>query len=158
MDNYLLVIHILAGEIGAFSFLWNFIEMLNPTDTRLSRARTSAMIGLVSIVISWISGGIYYLTKYGSSIKPIIKAGPLPWAHLVIMEVKEHVFLFLPFLAFMAYASLKDQNVCPIEKSDCHKSHLRFSGLVFLLGLSMVAMGFMITFGYREAVEGMIAK
>ena len=29
----------------------------------------------------------------------MIKAGPYPWAHTVFMEAKEHIFLFLPFLA-----------------------------------------------------------
>ncbi|GAF92536.1 unnamed protein product, partial [marine sediment metagenome] len=34
-------------------------------------------------------------------IKPLIKEGPWPWAHAIFMEAKEHIFLFLPFLALL---------------------------------------------------------
>jgi hypothetical protein len=27
-------------------------------------------------------------------------AGPHPWAHEVVMEAKEHIFVFLPIIAF----------------------------------------------------------
>jgi hypothetical protein len=40
------------------------------------------------------------LTVYGSQVKPIILAGLHPWVHKVVMEAKEHIFIFLPIIAF----------------------------------------------------------
>jgi hypothetical protein len=37
---------------------------------------------------------------YGSQVKPIILAGLHPWVHKVVMEAKEHIFIFLPIIAF----------------------------------------------------------
>jgi hypothetical protein len=48
----------------------------------------------------WIVGGYNYLTAYGFQVRPVILAGSHPWAHEVVMETKEHIFVFLPIIAF----------------------------------------------------------
>lgn len=40
------------------------------------------------------------MTVYSSQVKPIIFAGPHLWTHEVVMEAKEHIFIFLPIIAF----------------------------------------------------------
>jgi len=32
-------------------------------------------------------------------VRPVILAGPTPWAHIIVMEAKEHIFVFLPIIA-----------------------------------------------------------
>ena len=66
------------------------------------RIKIAAIIGVICFILAWITGGVYYLEYYGPEVKPIIKEGPIPWAHSIAMEVKEHVYLFLPFLSFYA--------------------------------------------------------
>lgn len=60
------------------------------------------MSGFLSVMLAWITGGIYYVSYYGSKVKPIILGGKYPWAHQFMTEYKEHLFLFMPFLALAA--------------------------------------------------------
>lgn len=61
----------------------------------------AAWTSATSFFLSWFSGGYYYVVHYGNAVKPLIKAGPYPWAHSFFMEAKEHIFLFLPFCALV---------------------------------------------------------
>lgn len=145
MINPLIGLHAGLGELGAMAFLWMLIELLQPTDTRLRRARMAVWIGVTAFLLAWLFGGYYYVVTYGAVIKPIIKAGPLPWTHSVIMETKEHLFLFLPFLAVtVAFA---------VRHAQKYKPLLMLTGVIILLALSMAAMGFLISSGYRDALE-----
>jgi hypothetical protein len=93
--------HSIAGGLVALLLVWVIIEMLYPTDRSLARARIASYFTAFLITAGcWIAGGYNYLTVYGSQVKPIILAGPQPWAHKVVMEAKEHVFIFLPIIAF----------------------------------------------------------
>ncbi len=155
MVNSLIGIHAILGELGIASFLWVFIEMLNPMPSRLKRAKLVALLGVVFFFASWIIGGYYYATDYGTLVKPIIKEGPQPWAHLVFTEAKEHIFLFLPFLSIFAYALIRkyqaplngDKN--PVVK----KAILILCIAILVIGAMMAVMGYIISSGYRVALE-----
>ncbi len=153
--NPLIGVHAFLGELGLVCFIWVFVEMLNPTPSRLKRAKIASFLGVVLFFASWIVGGYYYSTDYGSLVKPVIKAGPQPWAHSIITEVKEHVFLFLPFLAILNYtliirfsSYLKDQ-----KDERVRKAVLYLSVLILFVGALMGAMGYLISSGYRAALE-----
>ena len=151
MELILIGLHAGIGEIGALSFLWVFIELLSPNLQRVARAKVAAMIGVVALFTSWIIGGYYYVTFYGANVKPAIKAGPMPWAHLVMTETKEHVFLILPFLAILILGLIhahKEQ----LLKGERIKSILILSLLVFLISMAMAGMGYMISSGFRSAI------
>lgn len=152
MPHPLIGLHATLGEIGIFSFLWVFVEMLNPSELRIKRARIASVIGLIFLVLSWIVGGYYYVSFYGTNIKPVIKEGPQPWAHSVFMESKEHLFLFLPFLALINLFLLFNLKVSDQKKS---KSILKLAGLIVILGLMMALMGYVISTGFRGALEVM---
>ncbi|MBL7045014.1 MAG: hypothetical protein ISR98_00220 [Parcubacteria group bacterium] len=96
-----LSIHVLIGVTGIaatyMTLMWLFKR-----DIPVNLLKISSLTAFVAYVISWITGGFYYVVYYGNNVKPIIKEGPTPWVHLVIMEVKEHIFLFLPMLAFIS--------------------------------------------------------
>lgn len=155
MTHILIGLHAGLGELGILAFVWVFIELLNPTETRLKRAKIAAIIGSLSFFLSWISGGYYYVEFYGSIVKPLIKDGPTPWAHSVITETKEHVFLFLPFLSLFVTGLLckYSDNVHKIKKYRVHI--LLLSGLIFVLGASMAGMGYLISSGMRDALESL---
>lgn len=153
MVHPLVGIHAALGEVGIFSFLWVFVELLNPTEKRVNRAKTVALIGVIFLVLAWIVGGYYYVTYYGAHVKPVIKAGPAPWGHTVFTETKEHIFLFLPFLAFLAYAFIRDSQKEILKNAVLNKSVLALCLLIVLIGLAMAGMGYSISATARIALE-----
>lgn len=97
-----LIAHVILGVTA--------IALINLTLMHLVRRAPSFLyLSVVSFMafalflISWASGAYYYVVHYGKSVKPIIVAGKYPWAHAFFMEAKEHVFLFIPFLAFLLW-------------------------------------------------------
>ena len=99
MTNLLVAMHAITGILAIFAFLFVFIELLDPREKTIKRIQVFAYIGTILIFISWIVGGYYYVNYYSPNVKPLIKQGSTPWIHSVIMETKEHVFLFLPVLS-----------------------------------------------------------
>ena len=112
----LIGLHAWLGEFAALMFVWAFIELSSGADANIRRARTAVLLGLVFLFGAWFAGGYYYVEFYGAQVKPYIKEGPFPWAHGVVMETKEHVFLFLPLLARDEFKS-NDMVDCGC---DCH--------------------------------------
>ena len=97
----LVLLHSISGGLSALILVWIIIETLYPTDRSLARARIASYAAAFLITGGcWIAGGYNYLTVYGSQVKPVILAGPHPWAHEVVMEAKEHIFIFLPVIAY----------------------------------------------------------
>lgn len=152
MVNPLILIHAICAELGLFAFLWVLVEMLNPTETRIARAQTAALAGFAFLFFAWLVGGFYYVEVYGLHIKPLIKASDAKWVHNIIMEVKEHVFLFLPILATLVLALLYKYDGDLTDNKDASVSIVLLSGLIFLLGFSIAGMGAIISSGYRFAL------
>ncbi|OGG64359.1 hypothetical protein A3C94_00635 [Candidatus Kaiserbacteria bacterium RIFCSPHIGHO2_02_FULL_55_17] len=149
----LIALHAALGEAGALAFLWVLVELLNPSEARLRRARIAAFLGVLFLTASWVAGGFYYVTEYGAAVKPLIKSGPLPWAHSVITETKEHVFLFLPFLAILAWGLLTRFRDEFMQNRDLRIATILVAGLVVLMAFAMAGMGFIISSGFRAALE-----
>jgi len=155
--NPLIFIHAVCAELGLFAFLWVLVEMLNPTETRIARAQIAAVFGFAFLIFAWIMGGFYYVEIYGLHVKPLITASDAKWVHSIVMEVKEHVFLFLPILATSTAALLYKYDGELIENRDARLSVVLLSGLIFLLGFSIAGMGALISSGYRVALmAGMV--
>jgi len=153
MGNPLIFLHAIIGEIGLFAFLWVLVEMLNPTGARIRRARIASMIGVVCLFTAWVAGGFYYVDVYGSAVKPAIKASDAKWVHSIVMETKEHVFLFLPLLALLTTSLIAKFGEGLIENKTASKTIVLLAGLIFLLGFSIAGMGAIIASGYRFALE-----
>lgn len=149
----LIALHAVLGELGALAFLWVFVELLNPSESRLQRARVAAFLGVIFLIGSWFFGGFHYLTEYAAVVKPIIKSGPIPWAHSVITETKEHVFLFLPFLAIFELGLLRRYKDEFMQNTNFKIAALLVALLIVLLAFAMAGMGFIISSGFRAALE-----
>jgi hypothetical protein len=158
MANPLIGVHAVLGEIGIVAFIWVFVEMLKPNPERLKRAKIAALLGVAFFFVSWIVGGYYYTEFYGSLVKPAIKEGPQPWAHLIFTETKEHMFLFLPFLSILAYALLmKFETAFKEDKNPkAKKAVLILSGVIVIIGALMALMGYLISSGFRAALEASV--
>lgn len=142
----LIGLHLGFAIVGIDAFLWVLGEARKNSETK--SFRLPSFIGLSSFILSWIFGGYYYVTFYGSQVKPIIKAGLAPWVHNVMMETKEHIFLFIVPLAatvfFVSYLSQKE-----FENLKINRQILLHSGLIAFLGLSIGLMGFLISSAAR---------
>ena len=111
----------------------------------------TALIGTTSFVLSWLAGGYYYVTYYGKLVKPIIKSGLAPWAHNIIMETKEHIFLFIiPIAVTIFFITLLNKE--EMDEFELRQPAMWLSGLVAALALLIGAMGFVISSAARWGV------
>lgn len=139
-----LVGHVVLGLFGIL-FSAILLILLLKKDFNIKVLRLSSFVAFLSFLGSWITGGSYYVNYYGSNVKPGIKAGDYRWAHSVVMETKEHVFLFLPILSafiFLALLLLGKK----LKKDRSLKNALTFLVLlVVLIGLFISFMGLLIS-------------
>lgn len=139
----LIGIHLGFAILAIDAFLWLLGEMSHsPWQTR--RIKLAALAGVIGFVVSWIAGGYYYVKFYGTLVKPIIKAGEVPWVHNIIMETKEHIFLFIIPLAVTAalIAWLKEEDW---QLLNIRRPSLVLVGFIAGLGLLIGLMGFIIS-------------
>jgi len=90
---------------------------------------------------------------YGSTVKPFIKEGPYPWAHKVVMETKEHVFLFLPFLGLLAWGLMQRRGSWMANDGCARVAAMYAVGSVAVIAASMALFGFLVSSGFRAALE-----
>lgn len=93
-----LVLHVLSGLLGTAGAYALWLHLLRPK-MNLPAIRAWAYSTFFFLMFAWVMSAWYYVRYYGASVKPVILAGKYPWAHKVFMEWKEHIFLFLPFMA-----------------------------------------------------------
>lgn len=146
--KFLLTAHIFLGVTGIILFYVVWMGLLkSPLAER--KLRLSALWGVILFVLSWLTGGYYYATYYGKAVKPVIKAGPFPWAHSVIMEAKEHAFLYLSFLAIVICAVLYAYRENLESRPEIKTALTWLTGLVFFLGIIITLSGVVISGAVR---------
>lgn len=157
MNFPLLGLHAGFGELAALMFAWAFIELFSARASNVRRAKIAVLLGTLLLVAAWVGGGYYYVEIYGSEVKPFIKEGPMPWAHGVVMETKEHVFLFLPFLGAFAWGVM--QRLGHVIDSDprARAAALWATGSVVVLCGLMALGGFLVSTGFRSALEALLS-
>src|SRR3989344_7059708 len=139
----LIGLHLGFGIIGIDAFLWLLGKLKGDGGSRKSMIITAA-IGVAAFIASWLAGGYYYVAYYGTLVKPIIKSGVAPWVHNIIMETKEHIFLFIiPLAMTVLFITLLSKE--EMEKLRLRKITLWLAFSVAMLGLIIGAMGFMIS-------------
>jgi len=94
----LLIVHVVGGviAIGMHNVVLMHLLKRAPNYTFVSRLAWAAA---ALFLLSWATSAYYYVTYYGSAVKPRILAGAMPLGHTFFMETKEHIFLVLPFVA-----------------------------------------------------------
>ncbi|MEK7514465.1 MAG: hypothetical protein AAB587_01440 [Patescibacteria group bacterium] len=146
----LIGLHLGFAIIGIDAFLWLLGKLKGDGGSRKSMVITAA-IGVGAFIASWLSGGYYYVVYYGTLVKPIIKSSVAPWVHNIIMETKEHIFLFVIPLAMTVFF------ITLLGKEDMERLKLRsltvwLAGAIAVLGLLIGAMGFIISATARWGV------
>lgn len=146
--QYNLSAHIIFGLLGIIAFYAVWMGLLKQK-LSLRFLRYFSLVGFVSFLISWFTGGYYYVTYYGKAVRPIIKAGQYPWAHSVIMETKEHVFLFLPFLAAVAFLTFWLLGERIGQETKIKRALTSLTGLIAVLGIAITLAGVIISGAVR---------
>ena len=100
-----LIAHVVLGILGVIFCYLVVLGLLKKT-VSVKMLKWSSFLAFGAYMLSWLSGGYYYVFYYGSNVKPGIKEGAYPWAHLVFMEAKEHIFLMIPFATFALWVVL----------------------------------------------------
>lgn len=150
--SWYVLLHAGLGDLGSLCFLWVVVELINGKQEGLRRARAVSLTGLILIFASWIVGGYYYVTTYGKVVKPVIVDSAYAWAHAIIMEAKEHIFLLIPLMAAVVVVGLFFTSNFRDIAIKGRTSLALLSALVFLTGFSMAMMGFLIAVGARAAL------
>ena len=146
----LIGLHLGFAIIGIDAFLWLLGKFKDDGGSRKSRIVT-AWVGVVAFLASWLTGGYYYVVYYGTFVKPVIKSGVAPWVHNIIMETKEHVFLFIiPLAVMVLLITLLEKD--EMERLKLNKLTLWLTGFVVALGFLIGAMGFVISAAARWGV------
>jgi len=136
----LLISHIVIGLVGvAASYL--VVMGLLKRELPLRFLRISSLVAFLSYQASWLAGGFYYVVYYGGFVKPVIKAGPYPWAHAFFTEVKEHVFLFLPFVSLTLFLTLWFMGDSLTEDKSLRRTVMLVALAAFLIGVYVTVSG-----------------
>ncbi len=98
--TFTLITHVIAGVIGVMT-LYAILMNLFKRKSSIRFLKFASVTAFVSYLMSWFSGGYYYVLRYGPEVKPLIKGGDYPFVHSFFMETKEHLFLLLPILTFI---------------------------------------------------------
>ena len=142
----LMASHVVFGLMGILAALVVLVDLQNLSSNNVRRIKLLSWVVAAGIILSYILGGFWYVTHYAVD-KEIIKAGSWPWAHNLVMEIKEHTFFmililsgFLPLLLSQLRSS-DDFKYLSLAKSS--------SALIVILGLMMEASGAVIALGVR---------
>src|SRR3989344_3680622 len=100
MKEFLLLAHPTFGVLGVIAAVWVIVEPLNASAQNQRRIKIASVLTALFIGLSWVAGGYLYTTLYAVD-KAIILAGPWPFAHRIVMEVKEHLFFVTMILALL---------------------------------------------------------
>ena len=140
--SFALAAHVLVGLVAVMSAYALWMGVLRPR-MNVGLLRGLSLSAAVSFILSWISGGYYYVVHYGSAVKPIVKESAYPWAHGIVMESKEHIFLLLPILsiALAAFLFLSSEE----EIAASRKGIALLSGFAALSGVAVTLAGIIIS-------------
>lgn len=144
----LLVLHILFGLLGVMSSFRATLFLLKE-NVLVAQITRASYVASVAYILSWLSGGWYYWKYYGSNVKPAIVGGDFPWAHLVFMEAKEHVFLFLPFATLALALALSLKGGVIIANPRLRRCTMLLSLTITVLAVIVTLSGILISGGAR---------
>lgn len=143
-----LIAHVVIGLVGVIASYATLMSLLKRAP-KLKFLKYASLTAFVSYFISWLTAGYYYVVFYGSSVKPIIKAGSYPWAHSLITETKEHVFLFLPIISFLTFLVILFTGDVLEENAKLKKTLAFIVGATVVVGIFITLSGIIISGAVR---------
>jgi hypothetical protein len=117
--------HSTLGIAVLVALIWVIVETSQQEQFHLERASFAAWAAVIGILLAWLIGGYHYLTVYGPQLKSVVLNGEWPWAHRIMMEAKEHLFLFLPVVSgALALLLSTGDNGRPESREDVRRAAL----------------------------------
>ena len=141
-------LHILFGLAGMI-FVYAYLTALLRRDPSVRFLRAASFSATLAFLLSWLTGGMYYLWYYGPKVKGVILGGQYTWAHTIFTEAKEHVFLFLPFLAVSLYAVTALLGDRVKESAELKRSLIILAGATLTIGIAVKLSGVLISGAVR---------
>ena len=80
----------------------------------------------------------------------MILAGAYPWVHKIVMEAKEHIFLFIPFMTLVVMIGIFAAPDAILGDRPIKKSLAWLSAFVFVLGALIALAGVAISGAARQ--------
>ncbi len=146
----LLASHVVAGILGIAAFYVVWLHLFREKRS-MGFLKFTSISGVIFLVLSWLTGGYYYAMYYGKAVRNIVKDGKYPWAHTVFMESKEHLFLFLPFLALAVAIILLTTSQDKLDAEPVLKRRLSWvAGLIVILGIIVTLSGAIVSGAVRQ--------
>lgn len=143
-------IHVFLGMFGIATAIWLLTELYTLTLANQTRVKIAAACSAVSIWLSFIFGGYFYVV-YHAIGRGIIKAGPWPWAQNAVMEIKEHLF---PLLFLSTYVLIIVLSGNLVENKRLKKLAITMTVLIIALGFLMEGFGGLVTKAIRLGLMG----
>lgn len=148
MSDLILMAHPVFGVLGILGAVWFLVEALNASEANAGRMRAAALAVAMFMCLAWLAGGYWYTHFYGPE-KALILKGPLPWAHSLVMEVKEHVF-FVPLVLALYLPLVARERL--FANSAARTLGFAVAALIVLSGLAIEGGGALISFGAKAAL------
>lgn len=139
----LLVAHVMFGVIGTMAVYAAWMVLLKKGPS-LKILKTASLISFLSFLLSWFSGGYYYVAYYSEVMRPKILAGKYPWADEIVAEGRVYVFLFLLIgaLSFLIAVWKADERI--ITDDVLRKRMVFFAGSITVVSMLVVLAGIVI--------------
>ena len=143
--------HVFTAIIAMLTVTMMFGESLWGGSAK--RMRFYGIVLLLSLALTYILAGWWYVVYYGAD-KSIIIGGAMAWAHTVVMETKEHIFIsgfwLMVVLGLFGINSTDEQ-----MQNDNYKRSVALLALTSILGVIVLdAMGGIIVAGLKAGLLG----
>ncbi|MCL4385393.1 MAG: hypothetical protein M1326_03665 [Cyanobacteria bacterium] len=148
-SRWIVILHAALGEIGALSFLWVLMELINKQEKSYIRAKWISLSGVILFFINWFLSGINYVMHYKNSVEPAIKNTNLVWVNNIIMDIKLHVFIFIPILALFLFLIILSFPRWSSDLKIPRKPIYALCILIVFLGFIMVSFGYIVSASVR---------
>src|ERR1700757_1698908 len=145
MNEMILMTHVLFGLGCMLAALWLFVDVLNASEANLGRIRAISCGAATFMWVAFLVGGYWYVTSYKVD-KAIILKGPWPFAHNMIMEIKEHLVIML--LLLVTYLPIVAYNNLAAGK-EARRLMLWLTGIIALTALAVDGEGGLIAMGVK---------
>jgi len=157
MRELLLMVHPTTGVLAMLCALWVFVEALNASPVRSiasngasarnrSRLLWGSMLTAVLMVATLISGGYWYVVYYAAD-KAIILNSAWPFAHSILMEIKEHLFFATLILSVLLPIVVRTNDLA--LNRGARMLTLVISALIILSSLAFEGAGAVISMAVR---------
>lgn len=135
-------IHGFLGMLMVIGLPWSLAELFLLRDRAgLRRLKTIVQVATIASLISCVILAISLYMVFYPPAKKVIKEGPRPWMHSIVMETKEHFGLLVPLVLFSASSLIGHYSETLIEGKDEKRAVMTLLVIALVLILLGIGLG-----------------